>query len=65
MKKIILLSLLSAVLLLSFRKIEQFSSKHFTIEPLAPGVWAVINNDAYGHAICNAGIIDLGDKTAV
>jgi cyclase len=65
MKKIFLLCLLSVFLLLSFRRTEPISSKHFRIEMLAPGVWAVINNDAYGHAICNAGIIDLGDKTVV
>ena len=41
------------------------TSKHFTIQQLAPGVWAAINNDNYGHAICNAGIVDLGDKTLV
>src|SRR4051812_33749820 len=38
-------------------------SKHFTIQKLSEGVWAAINNDNYGHAICNAGIVDLGDKT--
>ncbi|HEX8334012.1 MAG TPA: MBL fold metallo-hydrolase [Segetibacter sp.] len=42
-----------------------FSSKHFSIKQLAPGTWAAINNDNYGHAICNAGIIDLGDKTVI
>lgn len=41
------------------------SSKHFNIQLLAPGVWAVINNDETGYAICNAGIIDLGNKTIV
>ena len=35
---------------------------NFTIEPLAPGVWAALNTK---HGICNAGIIDLGDKTVV
>jgi cyclase len=40
-------------------------SKHFTLQLLAPGVWAAVQNDNYGHAICNAGIIDLGDKTVV
>jgi cyclase len=40
-------------------------SKHFNLEKLAPGVWAAIQNDNYGHAICNAGIIDLGDRTVV
>jgi cyclase len=41
------------------------ASKHFRLEQLAPGVWAAIQNDNYGHAICNAGIVDLGDKTVV
>jgi cyclase len=40
-------------------------SANFTIEQLAPNVWAAIHNDHYGKAICNAGIIDLGDKTVV
>lgn len=39
-------------------------SKHFNIQPLAPGVYAAINKDE-GHAICNSGIIDLGDETLV
>ena len=41
------------------------ASKHFKIEQLASGVWAAIQNDNSGHAICNAGIIDMGDKTVV
>ena len=41
------------------------TSKHFTIHKISDGVWAAINNDNYGHAICNAGIIDLGDKTII
>ena len=40
-------------------------SANFKIEQLAPGVWVAINNPQYGKAICNAGIIDLGDKTIV
>ncbi len=40
-------------------------SKHFTLEKLAEGVYAAIHNNDGGHAICNAGIIDLGDKTIV
>ena len=39
------------------------TSKHFTIHKISDGVWAAINNDNYSHAICNAGIIDLGDKS--
>lgn len=41
--------------------------QHFTIEPLADGVWAVLHRmdppapDAW--AISNAGIVDLGDRT--
>ena len=65
MKKYSVAILLLLLLVVSYRKPDHFPSKHFTIQALAPGVWAVINNDAYGHAICNAGIIDLGNKTVV
>lgn len=41
------------------------NSTNFVIQQLAPGVWAAIHNDQYGKAICNAGIVDLGDKTLV
>lgn len=41
------------------------ASANFSIEQLAPGVWAAIHNDNYGKAICNAGIVDLGDKTLI
>jgi cyclase len=41
------------------------TSSNFRIEQLAPGVWAAIHNDHYGRAICNAGIIDMGDKTLI
>src|SRR5687768_8061810 len=40
-------------------------SENFKIEQIVPGVWAAIQNDQYGRAICNAGIIDLGDKTVI
>jgi len=39
-------------------------SKHFQIEPLAKGVYAAIASEQ-GYAICNAGIIDTGDKTII
>lgn len=39
-------------------------SSHFTVEPLAPGVWAAIPTDS-GYAVANAGIVDLGDATLV
>lgn len=41
------------------------STGNFTIQQLAQGVWAAISNDQYGKAICNAGIVDLGDKTLI
>lgn len=40
-------------------------SKHFHVQKLAPGIWAAIQNDPNGHAICNAGIVDLGNKTVI
>ena len=39
-------------------------SKHFRIEQVADGVYAVIHIDG-GAAIGNAGIIDLGDRTLI
>lgn len=41
------------------------TSANFTIQQLAPRVWVAINNDNYGKAICNAGIVDLGNQTLV
>ena len=37
-------------------------SKHFQIERLASGVYAAIASEQ-GYASCNAGIIDIGDRT--
>jgi len=39
-------------------------SKHFQIEPLADGVYAAIASEQ-GYAICNAGIVDVGDRTII
>lgn len=39
-------------------------SKHFTIQKLADGVFAAIATNG-GYAICNAGIVDLGDATLI
>ena len=44
--------------------IVSFESRHFRLEQLADGVYACINADG-GWAICNAGIIDLGNRTLV
>jgi glyoxylase-like metal-dependent hydrolase (beta-lactamase superfamily II) len=40
-------------------------SKHYTLEKLADGIYAAIHNNEGGYAICNAGIIDIGDKTII
>lgn len=61
----IIASALLLVAILSFRKPKQTASKNFSIQQLAPNVWAAIQNDDGGHAISNAGIVDLGDKTIV
>ena len=64
-------SLLLFLLLLFFSEVsfsqkkKSKESQNFTVQQLAPGIWAAIQNDQYGKAICNAGIIDLGDKTIV
>ena len=39
-------------------------SKHFQLQTLADGVYAAIATER-GHAICNAGIIDTGDRTII
>jgi cyclase len=49
----------------SQKKRAKTTNENFTIQQLAPGVWAAIQNDQFGRAICNAGIVDLGDKTLV
>jgi glyoxylase-like metal-dependent hydrolase (beta-lactamase superfamily II) len=45
-------------------RINTFRSRHFNLEQLADGVYAAVNSRD-GWAICNAGIIDLGDRTIV
>ena len=40
-------------------------SRHYTLVKLADGIYAAVHNDEGGYAICNAGIIDLGNKTIV
>jgi cyclase len=40
------------------------SSKHYSLQQLAPGIYAAIAKDG-GWAVCNAGIVDLGDHTLV
>ena len=43
---------------------QDADSKHFKIQKISEGIYAVIHSIG-GYAICNAGIIDLGDKTLV
>ncbi|MCZ2459908.1 MAG: MBL fold metallo-hydrolase [Chitinophagales bacterium] len=64
MKWALLLSL-PVLLFQSFQKEKITPEKDFDIQQLAPGVWAVIHNEQGGRAICNAGIVDLGNKTLV
>lgn len=40
-------------------------SSHYILQMLTDGVYVAIHNNDGGFAICNAGIIDLGDKTIV
>jgi len=39
-------------------------SKHFQLQRLADGVYAAVASEE-GYAICNAGIVDTGDRTVV
>lgn len=39
--------------------------KHYELHLITNGVWAAIHLEKGGEAICNAGIIDLGDKTII
>lgn len=62
---ILLLFLPGAINAQLFKKNKIPLSANFTIRQLAPRVWAAINNDNFGKAICNAGIVDLGNQTLV
>ena len=54
--------LLTILFLTSF---QSPSTNYFRVQKIAEGVWVAINNDHYGHAICNAGIVDMGDRTLI
>lgn len=43
---------------------QPFSSRHFTVVTLDTGIYTAIATNG-GHAICNAGIIDLGNATLI
>ena len=55
-------ALLFSVSFCSFAQTSR--SNHFIIQKLADGVYAAISKNG-GYAICNAGIIDLGDATLI
>jgi len=52
------------ILICNLLNAQSFESKHFAIQKLDDGVYAVIHKTG-GYAICNSGIIDLGDETLV
>ena len=47
------------------KKNKSVTSRNFSIQPIGPGIWAAIHNDDQGQSICNAGIVDLGDKVLI
>ncbi len=63
MKRITLLTaLLFSISFFSYG--QTFYSKHFTILKLADGIYSAISKNG-GYAICNAGMVDLGDATLI
>jgi len=63
MKKCLLIAVLFFFILKDLAA-QAFQSRHFTITKLSDGVYAAIANNG-GYAVCNAGIIDLGDATLI
>ncbi len=43
---------------------QNSTSKHFKVESMSEGVYAIIHSPG-GYAICNAGIVNLGEETLV
>jgi cyclase len=62
MKKLLFIALLISISLYS--SAQTFQSKHFTVQKLSDGVWAAIAKSG-GYAICNAGIVDLGENVLI
>lgn len=61
-KALLLITALITVSIYSFS--QKFESRHFTVQKLADGVYAAIAKNG-GYAICNAGIIDMGDGVVI
>lgn len=55
---------ITLVLLASVSSYAQSNYKNFQIQKITDGVFAAIHLNG-GHAICNAGIVDLGDATLI
>jgi len=62
--KLVLLTQFIFLTLITNSNSQEFSSKHFKVEKLSDGIYAAIHSFG-GYAICNAGIIDLGDKVLI
>ena len=62
--KLFISILLCCFVFLQFSFAQKLDYPDFRIEKLADGVYAAIAKNG-GHAICNAGIIDLGDATLI
>ncbi|MFM9028315.1 MAG: MBL fold metallo-hydrolase [Bacteroidota bacterium] len=60
----IVLVLTASLILLQYQQQLAQPNPHFHLEQLKTGVYAAVAEKG-GHAICNAGIIDLGDATIV
>lgn len=56
--------ILTVAIYLGQSEAQHFTSKHFELIQLTDGVYAAIHRIG-GQAICNAGIIDLGDRTLI
>ena len=63
MVRIILIAL-SCIPVFSEGKAQPYQSAHFSLQKLGEGVYAAIATPG-GHAICNAGIIDMGREVMV
>ena len=40
-------------------------SKHYTLEPIAEGIYASIASSTNGSAVCNSGVVDLGKELLI
>lgn len=64
LRNLIKIFILTVTIYLGQSKAQHFTSKHFDLIQLTDGVYVAIHRIG-GQAICNAGIIDLGDCTLI